>query len=238
METTTQFDLEQAILEWRKTLANSPAIRGADLEELESHLRDSVERLQGAGLSALEAFLVARSRLGGYESLSAEFGKVNVEQVWMDRVLWMLTGCIALGLGAGFINSLVSFATLGIFAAAGTSFWLGPCSLILHVATLAALLTFLWRSGRNGEGAVWRTGRWLKARPVTAGVIVVLLTILSSAAVFGSNFLTARSMSVSNYSSLVYWRLPANFLFTLLYPALLMLLLRRRSDVNGDRCRA
>ena len=47
METTsTPFDLNQAIQQWRDGLAQSPAIRGENLDELEVHLRDSVATLQ------------------------------------------------------------------------------------------------------------------------------------------------------------------------------------------------
>ena len=51
METTTSFDLNRAIQSWRENLAQSPAFRGENLNELESHLRDSVATWQARGLS-------------------------------------------------------------------------------------------------------------------------------------------------------------------------------------------
>ena len=89
METTsTPFDLNQAIQQWRDSLAQSPAIRGENLDELEVHLRDSVVRWQAHGLADDEAFLIATRRLGKNETLGAEFGKVNGQAVWIDRLFW------------------------------------------------------------------------------------------------------------------------------------------------------
>jgi hypothetical protein len=234
MDTTTQFDLNQAILDWRKALANSPAIRRADLEELESHLRDSVVSLQAAGLATHEAFWVARGRLGAFEALNDEFGKVNIEQVWLDRVLWMVTGCIAFGLGTSLLKGLIVFTALGMFKLTTPSSFLGPVSLILSVATLAASLFFLWRSGRNKDGLVWRAGYWLKARPRSAGVIALLLTALSSAVQTISYAQAARLMPYQTFSSLLIWHWPAGVIGVLFWPIFLAWLLARKSPKQSS----
>ncbi|HXT11196.1 MAG TPA: permease prefix domain 1-containing protein [Candidatus Angelobacter sp.] len=64
MADQTAFDLNRAIQTWRDNLANSPAFRRENLNELESHLRDSIAALQTRGLSAEEGFLIATRRLG------------------------------------------------------------------------------------------------------------------------------------------------------------------------------
>jgi hypothetical protein len=64
MENETSFDLNAAIQRWRGQLAGSPSFRADDLEELESHLRDSVVSLQAKELSDEEAFLIAVRRTG------------------------------------------------------------------------------------------------------------------------------------------------------------------------------
>lgn len=46
------------------TFANSLASGSENLNELESHLRDSIATLQTRGLSAEEGFLIATRRLG------------------------------------------------------------------------------------------------------------------------------------------------------------------------------
>src|SRR5579864_713458 len=90
METTTSFDLNHAIQQWRAELAQSSAFRGENLDELETHLRDSVTALQTRDLSAEEAFLVATKRVGTGAVLVKEFGKVNAVNIWVERSLWAL----------------------------------------------------------------------------------------------------------------------------------------------------
>ena len=64
MENQTEFDLNRAMATWRQQLGQSPAYREENLEELESHLRDSIATLAGKGLTDEEAFLVATRRVG------------------------------------------------------------------------------------------------------------------------------------------------------------------------------
>jgi hypothetical protein len=92
MDTQSSFDLNQAIQTWRENLANSPAFHRENLNELESHLRDSVATWQTRGLSAEEAFLIATRRIGQNHQLASEFGKLNRGTVWLERALWMLIG--------------------------------------------------------------------------------------------------------------------------------------------------
>ena len=58
-----EFDVDNAVRGWRERLSGSPSFRPDDLEELESHLRDSVAGLETTGLSPREAFWVASSRM-------------------------------------------------------------------------------------------------------------------------------------------------------------------------------
>ncbi len=92
MENQKRFDLEQSLTQWRSTLENSPAIRSSDMEELEAHLRDSIQTLQSKGLGAEEAFLIACRRLGPSRELDREYGKANQRQVWLDRIMWLAVG--------------------------------------------------------------------------------------------------------------------------------------------------
>ncbi len=92
MENPTSFDLNRAIQQWREDIAQSPAFRTENLNELESHLRDSIAALQSHGLSGEEALVVASRRIGKGRALEQEFGKVNGRSVWLDRLLWMLIG--------------------------------------------------------------------------------------------------------------------------------------------------
>jgi len=105
MENQTSFDLNLAIQRWRENLAQSAAFRSENLNELESHLRDSIDRLRTRELSDEEAFLIATRRVGNTQKLEQEFGKVNGSAVWFDRCLWIL---VAVQLWR-FISSMSSF---------------------------------------------------------------------------------------------------------------------------------
>src|SRR5687767_5051251 len=69
------FNLENQIRAWRSGLAGELRGRQEVLDELESHLRDAVDRLIRAGKSPELAWDEARVRLGGSHELSREFAK-------------------------------------------------------------------------------------------------------------------------------------------------------------------
>src|SRR4051812_14956366 len=62
MENISEFDLNIALRQWLARFDQSPQVKVENLNELESHLRDSVVQLQCKGLSSEESFLVATHR--------------------------------------------------------------------------------------------------------------------------------------------------------------------------------
>ncbi len=79
--------IERQIARWRAFVARGKAISGPDVEELEGHLRDQIEALAGAGLTADEAFLVAVKRIGSLSALSREFAREHSERLWRQLML-------------------------------------------------------------------------------------------------------------------------------------------------------
>ena len=67
------FDLEKAIIEWKKAIRRSPSIEDGDLAELERYLRDKVEDLCKQGLSQEEAFLGAEAEFRRAGTLNAAY---------------------------------------------------------------------------------------------------------------------------------------------------------------------
>ncbi|MBE0535283.1 MAG: hypothetical protein IH624_06390 [Phycisphaerae bacterium] len=86
------FDLTNAVENWRRELSQSEAIAAADLNEMETHLREEIEGLAGRGLTEEEAFVIAARRLGSAGDLTCEFAKVNGAFIWQRRLFWMLAG--------------------------------------------------------------------------------------------------------------------------------------------------
>ena len=79
--------LEERIGEWRAWLRRRPALRAADVDELEDHLRGQVAALGEAGLDEDEAFLVAVKRLGDLDSINREYAREYSERLWKQLVV-------------------------------------------------------------------------------------------------------------------------------------------------------
>jgi hypothetical protein len=89
-------NLEQSIAEWRKTMSTAPDLGRDTLDELETHLRETVDQLVRSGVSETEAFRLAAKQLGRAENVAAEFRKLNVFTWLPFRILTAIAGAGAL----------------------------------------------------------------------------------------------------------------------------------------------
>jgi hypothetical protein len=71
------FELEKAIAEWRQQMVAARLGKGDALDELESHLREDIEKQIRAGVTPQQAFEVAVERIGGAQVLGSEFAKLG-----------------------------------------------------------------------------------------------------------------------------------------------------------------
>ena len=227
MENTTQFDLNTAIHAWRQDLAGSPAFRSGDLDELESHLRDSVIALQDKGLSPYETFWVARSRLGTRDAIGGEFGKVNPEQVWLHRALWMVFGSVAIGALSNLVSVMAGLATLGIYEWPVRWRLAGPFSLTIYLVTFIGLFLFVWRSGRRGNGVVGKIVSWARTHPVAAPIAMFLAFNFIAGGAVCVNILTFRTQPVSVCGEIMQWRTITGVLPAFFWPVALAWLMVR-----------
>ncbi|MFD4353167.1 permease prefix domain 1-containing protein [Nocardia sp. NPDC058518] len=76
-------DLQVLIDQWRGYVQRHRAVSVADVDEMETHLREQISTLQGAGLSGDEAFIVAVKRMGSMDAISRE----HSERLWKQLVL-------------------------------------------------------------------------------------------------------------------------------------------------------
>ena len=120
--------LEARISEWRAYASRRRELVAADVDELESHLRDEVDTLTGAGLESDEAFLVAVKRMGSLDVVSREFAREHSERLWKQLVFADATvgghttssrteGRVAVGLA---IAAAVAFKIPALFGYAPT----------------------------------------------------------------------------------------------------------------------
>ena len=90
-------ELAAQFAQWRQYVQRRRELQPADADELEDHLRDSVDALVAVGLSADEAFLVAVKRMGSLDELSREFAREHSERLWKQLVLTGEPGSTAAG---------------------------------------------------------------------------------------------------------------------------------------------
>src|SRR5262245_43327137 len=94
-------DLEQQIAEWRQQMI-AGGIKSCDvLDELESHLRDDIERQVRSGTDAPQAFHAAIGRLGTAAALRSGFAKAGRD--FRKRMSIILVGIAAVSTGASVI---------------------------------------------------------------------------------------------------------------------------------------
>jgi hypothetical protein len=79
--------LEAQFAQWRQYVQRRKEMQQSDADELEDHLRGSVDELIGIGLHPDEAFLVAVKRMGSLDDLSREFAQEHSERLWKQLVL-------------------------------------------------------------------------------------------------------------------------------------------------------
>ena len=92
------FNLDQAIVEWRKGMAAGGIKTTAVLDELECHLREDMEQQVKAGASQMRAFDAAVNRIGKSDLLKAEFAKVaGAKQARTGKIIGMAC-CVFAGL--------------------------------------------------------------------------------------------------------------------------------------------
>lgn len=167
----SDFELNRSIAQWRRDLRAAGSFAGGDLVELELHLRDEIEALEQAGLSAAEAFLVARRRLGRARELATEYHKVKPWLTWYRPVFWFLVAMLAWPL----LSMGIDFAVGGAIAAGGAWGW----SLAqLQVAVVVGTLGVPIASGVIGWSLIRRFSLHAVSRPIAIGVFAAATALL------------------------------------------------------------
>lgn len=108
------FELEKSILEWKSSFHKSSSVSEEFIEELETHLRESILVLNRKGLNDEESFFVAMKRLGYATALDEEFKKNRPLGVNQDRLIWMLSGYLGITLCGILATTIVSGLSIGM----------------------------------------------------------------------------------------------------------------------------
>ncbi len=85
-------NLDQSIAEWRKTISRTPSLGQDTLDELESHLRETISAMVETGIPELEALQRAIAQLGPVGEVSAEFQKLS-PATWLPlKIVTVIAG--------------------------------------------------------------------------------------------------------------------------------------------------
>ena len=88
------FDLESAIVDWRRKMSAGGITSPEVLDELESHLRDEFDARRRSGLEAMQAFVLAVETIGQPRALKKEFLKAGrAIPAWLRRGKEIIFGC-------------------------------------------------------------------------------------------------------------------------------------------------
>lgn len=220
------FDLNHAIADWREGML---ALQREDVDELESHLRDSTKSLEALGLSAFEAFWLAKQRLGSNDKLETEFRKVNRERVWLQRALWMVVGTLLTTALSSFASLAVTIITIAMLALDTTSGFAGPAGPVIYAGAFFGLLVFGLRLADGKSNIVSKIAIWMQAHRVTAGLSTIAMLVALNAANGAATVLTVNMISLATYGELVQWRSLTAVVPIIIFPLALAILLGRIS---------
>lgn len=134
------FDLNLAIIEWRRAMVAAGIASPEVLDELESHLRDDVEEQVRSGAEVGRAFTSAIHRLGTPGTLGKEFAKGSGPEKALRRRFWrsfyFLSAAIAI---------LSNLWTLATFELKAPERVVGACALACFAFYLSVLPFMRWR---------------------------------------------------------------------------------------------
>ena len=198
------FDLNRAITNWRQELGQNDALNTADLNEMESHLRDEIEDLAGGRLSPQEAFIIAAHRLGDTGQIAAEFAKVHSSRMWRRRFFWMLTGVLTYIL-AGALSAAAAkvCAIMAVFVGL-QGYAVGAMESIVGVVVLIGLVGITYCLFGPGLFGIRAASLFKNAFDAGLSVVVLaLLVILLRAACLFAPVLQIRLLSVQEYGQIM-----------------------------------
>ncbi len=93
------FNLEQSIADWRRQMLAAGIKTPVPLEELESHLRNEIERQMESGISGQRAVEEAIQQIGAPHALRSEFQKANALTVERKRTTVIAGGVLTVCVG-------------------------------------------------------------------------------------------------------------------------------------------
>ena len=193
MENRTKFSLKESIKIWKSELSQNSNMTKDNIDELESHLQDEIHELKQLGLSAEESLLIAKNRIGNINDLTSEFGKVNKDVYFRNKILPYLKGILLFMSFITLTNLLTSFSLIIANRIGVNSENLNYISIGILIISSSALLMLSYKKYKNAS---------LDLRKITSIPILVSVILISKLLTFLSTPFITRSIEISDYASL------------------------------------
>lgn len=212
------FQLEAALQAWSQRFAHTEAMRGADVEELEQHVRDSLTALTSHGLSEEEAFLIATRRVGPTESITQEFGKVNGGHIWGHRLFWMLAGFLFFYVCQLTISSVALLSQALTAFGGGSGAMIGYVSIGVTACCWLVLAIGLTRCSGIRQNPTASGGESSRRSGLVVGVGMAFVIVVAAMVKFGSQMAIASAVPSAEFHQSMLISAWAKEIFALLIP--------------------
>jgi len=159
------FNLEQSIAEWRRRMLTAGIKTPVPLEELESHLREGIERQIRAGTSGRDAFEIAALQIGEAEGVKSEFGKIDADHV-SRPLAWIAWGVFVISFFLPACNQLWGWQC-AVLSATSISWSVGLASMTLANLFMVASVFFILHFSQKK-----RLMQWLRLSSLAALILV------------------------------------------------------------------
>ena len=178
MENRTKFNLKENIEIWKLELSQNSYMTLDNINELESHLLDEIDQLKQLGLNNQESLLIAKNRIGNTKELNTEFGKVNKEIYFRNRMIPYFKGILMFMAFITLSNLLVNFSLIIANKIGVDNEYLNYVSIGILIFSFLAMSILTYNKYKNMDF----NSRKLTSIPFLVGVIFLskLLTVLSS----------------------------------------------------------
>ena len=220
------FQLEDQLREWSNRFSQTEAMRHSDVEELECHVRDSVEALTASGLDAQEAFLIATHRLGDPDALGGEYRQANCQRVWEKRAFWMAAGCLLFVLLRSLFGMTASlgqvFATLA--GANGTQMSFVSLGVGFVFCGLVTTYVIRWHL-KNEQASSARARAVLNRNGWVIGSVLVVAVLMAKIVQTGSYVVIARTTSIDELGRAAIVQAWSNGVLVLIVPLVILIVM-------------
>jgi hypothetical protein len=106
------FNLDHAITEWRRQMSAGGVQNSAVLDELESHVREDVERQMRSGADAQKAFDAAVKKIGPASALKNEFKKSTAAAIIEKLMIVVAAFIMAFGAFLSVVTLLLCYPSV------------------------------------------------------------------------------------------------------------------------------